>query len=130
MIRVACAVIFNDSRVLAVKRGPQMPLANQWEFPGGKVKHSETDEDCIIREIREELSIHIKPLHKLTPVVHHYPDKSIELIPIVCEIAEGEIVLTEHSEMRWLGKDELNEVEWCEADIPIVSEVKNVFIEW
>lgn len=128
MIRVACAIIFDNGRVLAVKRSATMPLPNQWEFPGGKVNPNELDEACITREILEELQLYIQPIKKLTPVVHHYPGKTIALIPIVCTIIQGEPVLVEHSELRWLAADELGEVVWCEADVEVVREVRGNFV--
>jgi 8-oxo-dGTP diphosphatase len=123
MIRVTCAIIMQDEKILAVQRSETMPQPLQWEFPGGKIKTGESEEDSLIRELKEELDITIKPLKRLMPNTHHYPDKSIELIPFVCEIVEGSIVLHEHKTMQWLKREELMNLNWCEADIPIAKQI-------
>jgi 8-oxo-dGTP diphosphatase len=112
-----------DEKILAVQRSETMPQPLQWEFPGGKIKTGESEEDSLIRELKEELDITIKPLKRLMPNTHHYPDKSIELIPFVCEIVEGSIVLHEHKTMQWLKREELMNLNWCEADIPIAKQI-------
>ena len=66
MIHVTCAIILDKDRVLAAQRGRNTHLAGQWEFPGGKVIEGESEEACIIREIREELDIEVRPLGRLT----------------------------------------------------------------
>jgi len=112
-----------DEKILAVQRSETMPQPLQWEFPGGKIKEGESEEASLIREIKEELDITIKPLKRLIPNTHHYLDKSIELIPFICEIVEGSIVLHEHKTMQWLKKEELMNLHWCEADIPIAQQI-------
>jgi 8-oxo-dGTP diphosphatase len=116
MIDVTCAIIKRTDKILATRRAHGMHLAGQWEFPGGKIETGETAEECIVREIFEELSIRIRPVKKLVPVEHHYPDKSIRLIPFFCEIVEGEIHLAEHAEFRWVTASELSGLNWAAAD--------------
>jgi 8-oxo-dGTP diphosphatase len=60
-IIVICAIIEYDAGVLVVQRSPSMKLPLKWEFPGGKLEDGETEEQCIIREIKEELDIVILP---------------------------------------------------------------------
>jgi len=98
-----------------------MHLAGKWEFPGGKIEPGESDEDCIVREIREEMEIQIKTIKKLKSVEHHYPDKSIRLIPFLCKIVSGNINLTEHEEFRWTKKTEILLLDWAEADRKIIE---------
>jgi 8-oxo-dGTP diphosphatase len=112
-----------DEKILAVQRSETMPQPLQWEFPGGKIKTGESEEDSLIRELKEELDITIKPLKRLIPNQHHYPDKSIELIPFLCEIVQGCIILREHKALKWLKKEELMNLNWCEADIPIAQQL-------
>lgn len=60
MIDVACAIIIDDEgKVLAAQRSESMSLPLKWEFPGGKLSKNETAEDCIVREIQEELNISV-----------------------------------------------------------------------
>jgi len=87
MIEVCCAIIVEGDKILATRRSHGMHLAGFWEFPGGKIEPGETAEACIIREIREELNIEIKVENRLLPVEHHYPEKSIRLMPFMCSTA-------------------------------------------
>ncbi len=121
MINVTCALIIQDDKILATRRSHGMHLAGKWEFPGGKLEEGETAEACIVREIQEELGIVVQPLAKLNPSEHHYPEKSIRLIPFNCAIVEGEISLLEHAELKWLDKDALRSLDWAAADRKLIE---------
>jgi 8-oxo-dGTP diphosphatase len=121
-IKVACAIIENANTVLVVQRSSTMSHPLKWELPGGKIENGETEEGCIIREIKEELNLVIKVSKRLSPSVFHYPNISIELIPFLVQQIGGEILLHEHSQYKYLEKIELLNLDWAEADIPIVKE--------
>ncbi|MFC3417384.1 (deoxy)nucleoside triphosphate pyrophosphohydrolase [Algoriphagus hitonicola] len=123
-LAVSCALIVQNQQVLAVKRSVGMDLAGYWEFPGGKVETGENPEQCLIREIKEELDLIVELISDLTPSVFDYPGKRIQLIPFLVRIKSGEILLKEHEGAVWLGENELFEVNWAPADIPIVRELK------
>lgn len=126
MIRVSCAIIINPfDQVLVTQRSPLMPLPLKWEFPGGKIEENETAEDCLIREIREELNIEIEITGNLSPNDHQYPDKLIRLIPFICRQKDGEIVLKEHADYKWLDVKDLLDLDWAEADLPVVEQYLN-----
>jgi len=99
-----------------------MNLPLKWEFPGGKIEFGESEEECIIREIKEELNLDIEVSKKLNSTAFDYPNISIELIPFVAEQVGGQISLIEHANFKYLAKDELMNLDWAEADIPIVKE--------
>lgn len=120
MIEVCCAIILKESKILAVQRGPESSHPWKWEFPGGKVSPDETVEQCIVREISEELTIGIGVLTQLAPVEFDYGSRQICLIPFVCQIISGEIILTEHVAQRWLDFDELISVDWSGADRELI----------
>ena len=122
MIEVCCTIITEGDKILATRRSHGMHLAGFWEFPGGKIEPGETAEECIHREIREELNIEITIENQLEPVEHHYPEKSIRLIPFICKINSGIITLTEHSEFRWLAGHEVSSVNWAAADLKVLDE--------
>lgn len=123
MLLVACAIILNNqNKVLACQRSANMHLPLKWEFPGGKIEENETAEDCLIREIKEELNIEIQILEQKIANDHHYSDKSIRLIPFICRHLSGEISLKEHKDFRWLDKSNLLDLDWAEADLPILNE--------
>lgn len=122
MINVTCAIIVKDDKVLVTKRGPGMHLAGYWEFPGGKVKEGESAIDCIKREIKEELNLDIHPLSRLASCEHVYDNqKHINLIPFIAELKGGELKLIDHCEAIWCQKEELQDLNWCPADVPIVG---------
>ncbi|MCU0379096.1 MAG: (deoxy)nucleoside triphosphate pyrophosphohydrolase [Bacteroidales bacterium] len=120
MIEVTCALIRNDEGfVLAVRRGPSMDNAGKWEFPGGKIRPGEDHEDCIIREIDEELGISIIITGRLDISEYDYGDKHIRLIPFICETLSSKPQLREHGEYRWLKPQELVMLDLTAADIPV-----------
>ncbi len=97
MINVTCAVIRNeDDRVLVVQRGEETDHPLKWEFPGGKIDAGESEEECIIREIQEELSLDVVIFGKLPVVEHDYGYKKIRLIPFICDTLDDMPMLNEH----------------------------------
>ncbi len=122
MINVTCAIIRNeDDQVLVVQRGEHTDHPLKWEFPGGKVNEGESEEDCIIREIREELSIGIVICGRLPVVEHDYGHKQIRLIPFICDTLEELPFLSEHVDFKWIDPEELVEVDFSEADIHVAE---------
>ncbi len=123
MIPVTCAIIRNeDNEVLVVQKGEKTDHPYKWEFPGGKPGKGETEDECIIREIREELSMDIIICSRLEPVEYDYGHKKIRLIPFICDTLEELPVLTEHIDFKWVPDEKLEAVELCEADIKVASE--------
>ena len=122
IVSVSWAIIELDDKVLVLQRSEQMKMPLKWEFPGGKIELNETLEECIHREIKEELDIEIELLGKLKESIFHYPNISIQLTPFIAKISRGEIKLKEHKQYRILEKVELLNLDWAEADIPILNE--------
>ena len=120
-IRVACAVIQFGPLILAVQRSASMSLPLKWEFPGGKIEAGEDVAEGIIREIREELNLDIHITHYLEPVFHQYPDVRIALFPVLALSTGGVLKLIEHQDFKLLRPAELRQLDWAEADLPIVD---------
>jgi len=128
IIQVSCAIIVSQqNKILVTQRAANMSLPLKWEFPGGKIEHGEIEEEAIIREIREELYVEISIISKLPKFIHHYESFSIALIPFICKIEKGEIKLTEHQAFRWLNPNNLLDLDWAEADIPVAQHYLNTF---
>ncbi len=123
IIEVVCGVIMDGDKVLCVQRSESMSLPFKWEFPGGKIEKNETPEQCLYREIKEELNIEIKIERSLTSSYYQYEKFEINLIPFLCSMISGEIHLAEHKEYKWLDPKDLLGLDWAAADIPIVEEI-------
>lgn len=122
MILVSCAIIVNlQKQVLVTQRSTTMPLPLKWEFPGGKIEADESAEECLIREIKEELNMEIEITGGLAPNDYQYPNKLIRLIPFICRQTGGTIVLKEHADYKWLETRDLLDLDWAAADVEVVE---------
>jgi 8-oxo-dGTP diphosphatase len=120
VLRVTCAVIEKDGCILAAQRSETMSLPLKWEFPGGKVGEGETPKSCLVREIREEMGVDVEILRALPPSQYRYADKAIVLLPFVCRIAGGSIELLEHKVICWGLPEDLLDLDWAPADVPVL----------
>lgn len=127
-IHVTAAVIIKGEKILCVQRNANKfdYISKKWEFPGGKVEANELIEETIVREIAEELNLEIQVKNFLLQVDHQYPDFRLIMDTFVCEIIGGELKLNEHINHKWLSVDELDQLDWAAADIPIVGELNKI----
>ena len=126
LIKVTCAIILDSGKVLCAQRSENMDLPLKWELPGGKIEQNETAEECLKREIKEELNVEIEVLEPFESNVHQYnPLKKIELIPFLCCFNTGKIILKEHKKFCWKEIEALDKLDWAEADIPIINNFQN-----
>ncbi len=123
-IYVACAIIEKDGKVFAAQRSRTMSLPMKWEFPGGKIKDGERSEECLKRELHEELGVAVVISRALAPITHKYPSFKVTLYPFVCRITAGEIKLHEHKAFTWLPPEQLHELDWAEADILLIEDYR------
>ena len=128
-IHVTCAIIEQDGKVLSTQRSESMSLPLKWEFPGGKIYDGERPEDCLKRELREEVELEVAIGRSLSPVTHQYPTFKITLYPFICNITSGEIKLHEHKAFTWLPPEKLYELDWAEADIPVIHAYRSSSIK-
>ncbi len=126
-IKVVAAVICDSlqakSRIFATARG-YGEFKGMWEFPGGKIEPSETPQQALVREIREELATEIKVGEIIDTVEYDYPDFHLCMDCFWCEVVSGDLVLLEAQEARWLTKDELDSVKWLPADMGLVERIR------
>ncbi|NME70655.1 8-oxo-dGTP diphosphatase MutT [Flammeovirga aprica] len=124
-IQVVAAVIIDDQqRLLITQRPLHKSQGGLWEFPGGKVENSESNEEALVREIKEELSVTITVGEFIDSCQHDYGNIVIELIAYFSKVKEGSIQLNEHIDMQWISVEELEQYEWAPADVPIVDKIK------
>lgn len=122
-IEVVAAIIHHEGKILATQRG-YGEFKDGWEFPGGKVEPGETPRQAIVREIREELEVTIRPERLVTTVECDYPKFHLTMHCFLASVTEGSITLLEHEAAKWLGKDELDTVAWLPADVEAVQKLK------
>jgi 8-oxo-dGTP diphosphatase len=118
----ACALIDADGRVLIAQRPEGKTMAGLWEFPGGKVEAGEQPEQSLIRELREELGITVKPecLAPLTFASHSYPDFHLLMPLYVCRRWEGFVQAREKQRLKWVRPNELRDYPMPPADEPLI----------
>ena len=97
-----------------------------WEFPGGKLEPGETPEECIVREIREELATEVKADKIIGVVEYDYPDFHLTMHCILCSVVSGSLKLLEHEDAKWLTLETLYSVDWLPADRQILGKIEEI----
>lgn len=116
MIEVTAAIICKEGKFLVCQRPKGKNCELLWEFPGGKIEPGETGEQCIVREIQEELGVTLRVLQKLTDVVYEYPDRTVHLHFYIAQIESGELIRKEHNAFAWITKADIPHYQFCPAD--------------
>jgi 8-oxo-dGTP diphosphatase len=120
-IQVAAGLVLHDGRYLIAKRRPQMHLGGLWEFPGGKRETGESLEDCLARELREELGIEIAAPVLFRVIRHEYRDKTVELHFFRCGLKSGTPMALGCEDFKWVTASELPQYQFPPADRPLVE---------
>jgi 8-oxo-dGTP diphosphatase len=120
-VHVACAIIEREGCVLATRRSASMSLPLKWEFPGGKLEPGESPQQCLHRELHEELGVQVAIVAGLPTVTHNYPEFTCTLYPFVCTLSGGELILHEHDQLAWLSPPRLHSLDWLAADLPVLA---------
>jgi 8-oxo-dGTP diphosphatase len=133
-IVVGAAIIAGD-RLLAAQRAEPPEHAGRWEFPGGKVRAGEADQDALVRECREELGVAVKlgervggdwplPGPAPGPVPGRVPETRV-LRVWTARLVDGTPRPFVHLDLRWLSAAELYDVAWLAADLPVVAAIRD-----
>lgn len=123
---VTAAVILHSNKVLIAQRAPFEKMAGKWEFPGGKIEPEETPQQCLKREILEELEVEIDVMDFFGESVYKYDHGEIRLLAYFCRWTGGNFILKVHSRVEWIGRDEFDQFDFAPADIPLVKKLKAV----
>lgn len=124
VIEVAAGIIAHEGRYLIARRKAGAHLGGFWEFPGGKREAGETLEECLHRELWEELNIRIGTPTPFQIVRHEYPEKVVELHFFCCRIESGTAVALDCAEVRWVSPDEMATFEFPPADQPVIAALR------
>ena len=121
---VTAAVIVRDGRVLITRRGPECKLAGYWEFPGGKVEPGETRQQCLERELLEELGVISHAGEEIAESEFHYDHGSFLIVAIETIMNGEEITLKDHDKLAWVTMSELGEYRLAPADVPLAESIR------
>ena len=125
MTQVAVGIIRKNGTVLVCQRKKGARYGLKWEFPGGKVEEGETFEQCLKRELWEELSIRIRSIRKMEVQQSTYSDGGIFEVAY-CDVSgyDGELKNNVFEQFRWVTVDELGKLDILEGNRGFVEQMK------
>jgi len=126
--KVTAGVIEKDGKILIARRKSGKCIGANWEFPGGKLEEGETLEECLKRELKEELNFKVEIINYIDSNIFFCGETRIELVAYHVKYLSGELKLVDHEEAKWVSADELSEYKFTLPDIPIVEKVLKIFI--
>jgi 8-oxo-dGTP diphosphatase len=128
VIVAAAALVRSDGRLLLAQRPVGKPMAGLWEFPGGKVEAGESPQGALVRELREELGLHVaeRDLEAFAFAAHGYETFHLLMPVFMVRRWEGELEPREGQQLAWVSADEIRRYPAPEADLPLFER----FIGW
>ena len=126
VIEVSAALIFHHGKMLITQRHAETHLGGLWEFPGGKRESNETYEQCLVRELREELGIEVKVGELFEEISHAYPEKTVRLKFFVCKLISGKPRTLDCAAFKWVENAELAEFEFPAADARLLEKLRRL----
>ena len=121
---VAAAIIQREGKILLTRRRLDVHQGGLWEFPGGKQEAGETLEECLQRELKEEIDIEVRELRQFYTLRHRYPEKDVELHFFTCSVFEGSPKALDCIEMAWVHPRDLSSYEFPAADTLVLREMQ------
>ncbi|MCR4939324.1 MAG: (deoxy)nucleoside triphosphate pyrophosphohydrolase [Treponemataceae bacterium] len=117
----------NRKEIFATQRG-YGEYKDGWEIPGGKLESGESPEECIVREIKEELATEVRAERIIGVIDYDYPTFHLTMHCILCSILSGDLKLLEHEAACWLTKESLRSVKWLPADLLILDKIEELLV--
>ena len=122
-IKVTAAIIVDKEKVLITRRAPGEKYSGGWEFPGGKIKENESEQECLRRELKEELDIEVDVGEFFMEHIHDYEEFTVTLRAYYCIVVSGVVGLSVHDRYEWTEISRLLDYNLLPADIPIAKEL-------
>jgi 8-oxo-dGTP diphosphatase len=123
---VAGALCDAHGRILIARRPADRHMAGRWEFPGGKVAAGETEQQALIRELREELGVQVHEPQFCLSLTHAYPDRTVELSCWIVRVFAGEPRGLDGQQLKWVAAAELAQQDILEADLPFIEALQRL----
>lgn len=125
-ITVAIGVVRREKRILICQRRKENTFGGFWEFPGGKSEEGESLEQCLHRELMEEVGIKVGVIRELTPINHDYAHGQVSLHSFLCRHLDGEPAALECQQIKWILPEELGAYRFPPANEPLLAEIVEV----
>ena len=130
VIEVAAGLVFRDGLLLITQRRPGDHLGGLWEFPGGKRESNETFEQCLARELAEELGIDVEVRELVDTISHDYPEKSVHLQFYRCRWLRYEPRKIHVHDFAWVTREQLSTYEFPAADAQLLALLRRTDQFW
>ena len=127
VIPCGVALIRMDRRFLIAQRKEDDSFGSKWEFPGGKKESQETFEECVAREVKEEIGIEVAVHEKLMDIRRPYHERTIWLNFYLCTPIAGEPRPVECQKVLWADVDELVGYDFPPANEQVIKKLKELF---
>ena len=126
-IKVVAGLILQNNKLLICQRPNFKDHPLKWEFPGGKIKNDETNEEALIREINEELSINIINYQELISYNFNYKDlnKKVFIYFYLVNNFSGKGLNIFHKELKWIEIKDIREYDFLEGDHNIIDHISS-----
>jgi 8-oxo-dGTP diphosphatase len=125
VIEVSAALIFHHGKLLITRRHANAHLGGLWEFPGGKREAEETFEQCLVRELREELGVEVEVGELFEEISHAYAEKTVLLKFFICKLISGKPRTLDCAAFKWVAKTELADFEFPAADKRLLEKLRD-----
>jgi 8-oxo-dGTP diphosphatase len=126
VICVVAGALTRLQRVLIAERPPGKHMAGRWEFPGGKVALGESEQDALVRELREELGVTVTVCRPFMRLSHEYDDRIVELSLWLVDAFTGEPIGLDGQALKWVETRALGDEDILEADAPFVAALQKL----
>lgn len=124
-IEVAGAILLKEGKILCARRKESALayISKKFEFPGGKLEPGESPKEALHRELLEEMDLFVsmEDMQEFYVAEHQYPDFFIKMHCFLCPMPKQNFLLREHLEAQWIGRNEIQQLDWVPADIPVVK---------
>lgn len=130
IIEVSAGLIFRTGKLLITQRHADAHLGGLWEFPGGKREPGETSEQCLVRELREELGVEVAVGELVEELTHDYTEKSVHLKFFFCTLVSGEPQPLDCAAVKWVSREGLAAHEFPAADARLLAKLRAADSFW